>query len=82
MELNEVKKLLYKTDPTAQLYKVQNGVAYYVCMDIHSGKVDNLHFHVPIVDMGDTAFKANEPAKHLIRWFAHAERLVGEYETV
>lgn len=83
MEINEIKKLLYKTNPLAILYKIQEGIAYYSAYTIEiernsSGKEEDwvpmgINFQVPIIDMGHTSFYSKMPAKLLIRWIVKKE---------
>lgn len=64
MELNEIKKALYRQKPTAFFNYIRKGVAYY-----HTeldGK--NLWFKIPVNDMGDADFGSTMEAKLLIRW--------------
>ena len=64
MELNEIKKALYRQKPLATFSKIRKGNAYYVA-DIEN---KNLLFEIPIVDMGDADFLPDMDAKLLIRW--------------
>lgn len=61
----DIKKILYKTKPTAHLFASQNDNYFYDCV------VDNLQimFIVPISEMGEKPFKDKEPAQLLIRWY-------------
>ncbi len=65
MEINEVKKALYRQKPLASLMYIRKGVAYY-----QSALADemSLLFAVPVDDMGDADFLPNMDAKLLIRW--------------
>lgn len=75
MELNEIKKSLYKEKPTATIIHVsKSGVLYSTYFD--TGKLDefskrkyeNVYFQVPIDDMGESAFLKDMPAQLLIRY--------------
>jgi len=68
MELNEIKKLLYKNKPIATRYSNNTVCSLYDCV------VDNLqiHFNVPFSD-GD--FGDTEHAQLLIRWFSGVNKL-------
>lgn len=70
MELNEIKKALYKDNPQAQLISIQKGSAYYSCI---VGISDYIMFEVPIADMGDAAFYSKMDSKLLIRYIVHNE---------
>lgn len=66
MELNEIKKLLYKENPHAVLKHIRNGAAYY---SAHISSVDKIiQFEVPVNDMGDADFLSSMDSKLLIRW--------------
>lgn len=64
MEKNELKKVLYREKPLANLTYVRKGVIYYECVvnDIH------ILFEVPVNDIGDADFFPTMRAQHLIRW--------------
>lgn len=72
MEINEIKKLLYKQKPKAKLERIYNGNAYYYTkLDVSKGYYEELisvEFVIPVSDMGEASFMVNEDAKHLIRW--------------
>jgi len=65
MEKTEIKKALYKQNPTATLLFIQNGVAFYET-SLDDGTV--IYFDVPVSDMGEAKFMAEVEAKFLIRW--------------
>lgn len=71
MEYIELRKYLYKTTRYAQLDYIRKGVAYY-SIDVDSYETGNgtAHFHVPIEEMGDATFSAEEKPSLLWRWFA------------
>ena len=66
MELNEIKKALYKENPHAVLKHIRKGVVYYSAHLVSVDKV--IQFQVPISDMGDADFEPFIDAKLLIRW--------------
>lgn len=67
MELNEIKKLLYKTKPYATIHGVSASGIRYKC------EVDGvkLEFLVPLSDIGDASFLKLEPAQLLIRYIIY-----------
>lgn len=67
MELNEIKKALYREKPKAKLHLVKSGILYYSA--VLSDETD-IRFNVPVEDMGDGAFYALEESQHLIRWIS------------
>ena len=64
MELNDIKKALYKQKPIASLIKIKNGKAHYIA----TLNDTPIHFEIPIIDMGDAEFLIMMDAKLLIRW--------------
>jgi hypothetical protein len=69
MELNDIKKALYKQNTTAHLTSIQSGIIYYKT-HIEEGFI---RFNIPVSDMGDAAFFAEMPAKLLIRWIENLQ---------
>ena len=65
MEKNELKKALYKQNPTAGLVFIRKGTAYYRC-NLEDGTL--VQFEIPISDMGDSDFHNEMDSKYLIRW--------------
>lgn len=65
MEKNEIKKELYRHNPTAYLKMIRKGVAYYEAM-LHNET--EIRFEVPVSDMGDADFFDKMDAKLLIRY--------------
>lgn len=66
MELNEIKKALYKENPHATLKHIRKGTAYY---SSHVPSLDKvIQFEIPVEDMGDADFLAHMDSKLLIRW--------------
>lgn len=75
IELNEIKKQLYKVNPKAYFINVMKGVAYYSTrISDHS---PTIYFAIPVGDMGDASFSYEEPAKLLIRWIVLNEKTYG-----
>lgn len=65
MELNEIKKALYKQKPIAYLrHTLSNGSKTYGAT-FENGYV---RFFVPVEEMGDTVFGEEMPSQLLIRW--------------
>lgn len=69
MDISEVKKLLYKEDPTAKFVMIRKGVAYYI---VHIPII--IMFEIPVSDMGDADFFYEMKAKHLIRYIAPGQK--------
>lgn len=69
---NEIKKLLYKQKPKAELLFIRKGVAYYDTVLVVEEEPMKIHktffFEVPIEDMGEADFLPEMDAKLLIRW--------------
>jgi hypothetical protein len=64
MEKNEIKKGLYKENPTAYLIHVRgDGILYQT--GITSGTV---HFLIPLGEVGEVIWETEMEAKLLIRW--------------
>lgn len=77
MELNEIKKELYKKKPDANFVSIKNGIAHYKVIlqrekDDTEGSLhyytEKVLFDIPITDMGTSEFGPNMPARLLIRW--------------
>lgn len=66
MNLTEIKKELYKTNPDARMTHVNKGNAFYYA-DL---KDERVYFIIPVSDMGDTSFNVRMDSKYLIRWIA------------
>lgn len=65
MELNDLKKLFYKTGQTARLMSVRkDGIIYQTV--IKGGKI--VSFTVPLNEIGETIWEELIPAKLLIRY--------------
>lgn len=66
MELNDIKKVLYKENPSAILKQIRKGTAYY---SAHVVSLDTvIQFQIPVEDMGDADFLSSMDSKLLIRW--------------
>ena len=64
MEINEIKKLLYKEKPTAVLQNVRKDGILYT-----TGFGDNtISFLVPLAELGETIWERQMEAKLLIRY--------------
>lgn len=66
MELNDIKKALYKENPNAIIRHIRNGFAYYSA-NIESADI-MVKFKIPVADMGDADFLPTMDSKLLIRW--------------
>lgn len=65
MEINEIKKALYRQKPKATIVFIRKNVAYYKT-ELSDGI--KLRFEIPVEDMGDADFFPEMEAKFLIRW--------------
>lgn len=74
MEMNEIKKSIYKENTKAKLMYIRKGAAYYETILFGGSKI---HFAIPISDMGDADFFNEMDAKYLIRWIVAIGR--GEF---
>lgn len=74
MEKNEIKKLLYKQKPEAELLYIRKGIAYYDARVRISEdpiiEMMTVFFEVPVSDMGEADFLPKMPAQTLNRWIA------------
>lgn len=83
MELNGIKKRLYKDNTTARFINIKKGIASYnAYFDVierdSNGEEQSwiphlVHFAIPVEDMGDASFYRDMEAKHLIRWIVKEE---------
>ena len=67
MEVNEIKKILYKEKPTARLTGKEltnKGLIYHYAANTSAG---TFHFEIPEKDKPESLEK-QEPAQLLIRW--------------
>ena len=67
MELNEIKKKLYKENPAAKLINVRKGHINY---ETEFNDNTKLRFEIPLGDIGDATFDLFMDSKLLIRWIA------------
>jgi hypothetical protein len=67
MELNDIKKELYKQKPWAYFSYIREGIAYYYT-NINQADVPTINFEIPVSDMGNADFEAVMSAQLLIRW--------------
>lgn len=67
MKISEIKKALYREVPIAYLGYIKNGIAHYSCA---TEAVGDVHFMIPVSDMGEASFTSQMQAKYLIRWIA------------
>lgn len=68
MEINEIKKELYKQNPEAWIIDVtKSGIRYFTQIRVEKMS-KTLHFNVPLSDIGDASFDSEMPAKLLIRY--------------
>jgi len=81
MEINEIKKALYKQNPQAKFLLIKDGVVTYdTTIEI---KNDNkpipsfktLLFKIPVTDMGEAEFLREMNAKYLIRWLVNENKV-------
>jgi hypothetical protein len=68
MELNEIKKVLYKTKPVAHFQFIGNKVAHYTTVIDDGDTKLEVKFEVPVDDMGTADFFVVMDAKLLNRW--------------
>lgn len=68
MELNEIKKALYKEKPIALFISASNASLTYGC---YIKDVYQVYFYIPHSDIGDAKFGAEMPAQQLIRWIVN-----------
>jgi hypothetical protein len=71
MELNEIKKILYKEKPVAIFeYADKTGIYYYLGLEIPGENTERfiIMFRVPFSDLGDAKFINQMPAQLLIRY--------------
>lgn len=72
MELNEIKKLLYKENPPAFLENVRkDGILYISQVGASAERSDEgitFRFRVPLTELGETIWSPRVDAKLLIRY--------------
>lgn len=70
MDTTEIKKKLYKMNPTAYLIKIHKGIAYYQSSWMEDGGVVRIGFSIPMDDMGEAPFEKEMEGKLLARWIS------------
>lgn len=76
MELNEIKKILYSLKPEAKFQGLnKSGIRYLAQIGRTKAKpitteveTIDIHFYIPLNDIGDADFQAIMPAQLLIRY--------------
>lgn len=69
MELNDIKKALYKQNPEAVFQSAsKSGLLYIAIIGDDEGKTKLIRFLVPYNDLGDAVFGSSLHSKLLIRW--------------
>lgn len=68
MELNEIKKALYKVNPKAELINVTKDRLFYMTKIMIGTEDKTLRFFIPLGDIEDAKFEWLMDAKLLIRW--------------
>jgi hypothetical protein len=73
MELNDIKKALYKEpNNRATFDRIKKGIAYYSTEILDKeGKIEKIIFSIPIEDMGEAEFNIVMKSKYLIRWIVN-----------
>lgn len=69
MELNDIKKILYKTKPSAYFMYAREGCLYY-----HTLHPYEYFFRVPVSDIGESTYMPEMAAQLLIRYLILASR--------
>jgi len=70
MEINDIKKELYKQKPVANILFIRKGVAYYTTTIEFEGETHAIRFEVPVDDMGDADYFPEMDGKLLIRYIS------------
>lgn len=68
MELNIIKKDLYRQKPIAKLLYIRKGSIFYRAEVNGEDKFYNVIFSIPVEDIGDADFLSQMPSQQLIRW--------------
>lgn len=69
MELNEIKKQLYREKPLAGFLRATSvSLTYRTTIKKDADEDADLYFLIPISDVGDAVFEKFMPAQQLIRW--------------
>lgn len=66
--LEEIKKSLYRNNPTAVFLYAKKGHLYYEAIWDGMIRTKKVSFMVPFEDIGDAVFNSEMPAKLLIRY--------------
>jgi hypothetical protein len=77
MELNEIKKLLYKENPVAKfMFLTKDAICYT------AGHEDSvIVFTIPQSDVDNGIFKVEMDSKHLIRWINSVNKIPNDEQT-
>lgn len=77
MEINEIKKALYKLKPIAERVDrttTKEGETYHLYKTyISPGGEGRLYFNIPESEMGEKIFQDLVPAQLLIRWLSNIQ---------
>lgn len=69
MEINEIKKVLYKEKPIARTnVNLSHNGETVAKSYLATGSLGDHYFKVPLSEMGETPFEDEMPAQLLIRW--------------
>jgi hypothetical protein len=75
MELNDIKKEIYKQQPSAYLESINKDGIHYMTQVLAPGSENDesaeyidVFFAIPFNDLGDAVFVERVAANHLIRW--------------
>jgi hypothetical protein len=68
MEKNEIKKILYRENPKAELMNVSKDRIFYMAKIKAEDKDEMIRFFIPLGDIGDAKFEWLMDSKLLIRW--------------
>lgn len=77
MNINEIKKELYKQRPNASMVNItKSGILYIASIEMNDGDITRykvINFIVPLSEIGDAIFKYTMDAKLLIRYIVTPE---------
>ncbi len=83
MTKNELKKLIYKQNPTARFLYIKDNIACYIALLDDPDEVAfneygkrAIEFNIPLVDMDKGTFNTLEEAKLLIKWIYYSEEVI------
>lgn len=74
MNTNELKKLVYRQKPEAEVLHIQDETVTYIAWVRATGSNSNIKynqpvtFNIPVEEIGSTRFKGKMDAKLLLRW--------------